>query len=100
MYAPLSWIRRGTITKGEFRVQSVSPFGGRTEEELLGIAARCEMSSTHPIAASIVSAARERGLDPERPQSVEEISGKGIRAVLDGVQVLCGGRALYGGISD
>lgn len=86
--------KTGTITKGEFRVQSVSPFGGRTEEELLGIAARCEMSSTHPIAASIVSAARERGLDPERPQSVEEISGKGIRAILDGVQVLCGGRAL------
>ena len=81
--------KTGTITKGDFRVQRIE--GG---EQLLNLAASCEQHSTHPIAQSIVEAARERGLALREPESVEELAGRGIRAVLDGRTVLCGNEKL------
>lgn len=86
--------KTGTITKGEFKVQSAVPNGRVTMMELLAMAAECELSSTHPIGRSIVEAAKEKGLDLKRPKEVEEISGKGIRALLGTKEVLCGNRAL------
>lgn len=86
--------KTGTITKGEFQVQSVVPFGRESMDTLLQTAARCEMGSTHPIGTSIVEAAREKGMPLERPKEVEEISGKGIHAVLEEREVLCGNKAL------
>ena len=91
--------KTGTITKGSFEVQSVVPQGAfanqdYAEEKLLVLAASCEMDSTHPIADSIVKAAKKYFLDLVRPESVEEISGKGIRAVVDGKEVLCGNKLL------
>lgn len=86
--------KTGTITKGEFQVQSVIPFGRESMDTLLQTAARCEMGSTHPIGTSIVEAAREKGMPLERPKEVEEISGKGIHAVLEEREVLCGNKTL------
>ena len=86
--------KTGTITKGNFEVQAVISQTGYTEQELLGLAASCEMNSTHPIAESIVSAAKARDLHMLRPESVEEISGKGICAVIEDKEVLCGNKAL------
>ncbi|WP_243426769.1 heavy metal translocating P-type ATPase [Faecalicatena fissicatena] len=86
--------KTGTITKGEFQVQSVIPFGRESMDALLEMAARCELGSTHPIGTSIVEAAREKGMTLERPEKVEEISGKGIHAVTQRGEVLCGNRAL------
>lgn len=77
--------KTGTITKGDFTVQQVQ--GG---DDLLALCAACEQRSTHPIALSIVSAAKEKGLALEEPQSLEELPGRGIRATLSGKQVLCG----------
>ena len=81
--------KTGTITKGEFRVQKV--VGG---EDLLQLCASCEQRSTHPIAVSIVAAAREQDLKLTVPDSLEEISGKGLRAMLNGREVLCGNSKL------
>ena len=81
--------KTGTLTRGDFRVQKIE--GG---EELLSLCASCEQQSTHPIAASIVAEARERGLELERPESLEELAGRGIRAVLDGREILCGNARL------
>ena len=86
--------KTGTITKGNFEVQAVISQTVYTEQELLGLAASCEMNSTHPIAESIVSAAKARDLHMLRPESVEEISGKGICAVIEDKEVLCGNKAL------
>lgn len=86
--------KTGTITEGNFVVQSVVPADGITETELLQMAAECEMNSTHPIGNSILAAAKEKGLHMTRPQEVQEISGKGIQAVLADGTVLCGNRAL------
>lgn len=91
--------KTGTITKGNFEVQTVVPQGtfasqDYAEEKLLVLAASCELNSTHPIADSIVRAAKKRFFDLKQPESVEEISGKGIRAIVDGEEILCGNKAL------
>lgn len=86
--------KTGTITEGDFVLQQVVPTGDLTPDRLLQMAASCEQVSTHPIAASIVLAARDRGIDLERPRSLEEIAGHGIRAVLDKSEVLCGNKKL------
>ena len=54
--------KTGTITKGNFEVQKVVTEENYTEQELLALAASCEMNSTHPIADSIVKAAQKQGL--------------------------------------
>ncbi|MBE6034438.1 MAG: heavy metal translocating P-type ATPase [Clostridiales bacterium] len=64
------------------------------EVYLLSLAASCELHSTHPIGASIVNEAKKYGITPEEPKSIEEIAGKGIRAVLNAGVVLCGNRKL------
>jgi len=81
--------KTGTVTRGDFRVQQVVG-----PEGLLALCASCEQSSTHPIAESIVTAARDRGLTLGTPEKLEELSGRGIRAVLDGKTVLCGNAKL------
>ena len=86
--------KTGTITKGNFEVQRCVAKGSYSKHEILALAASCEMDSTHPIGYSIVSAAKEHFLDMERPKKVEEISGKGIIAELNGDIVLCGNKEL------
>lgn len=85
--------KTGTITEGNFVLQDIVPATGFEKEQLLDLAGSCEKTSTHPIANSIV-AAGEQNLVLRQPESVEEISGKGIKAVLDGNIVLCGNRKL------
>ena len=88
--------KTGTITKGVFEVDSISVFGTFTEDEVLAIAASCESASSHPVAASINSKAARMGsaLSMEKPESLEEIAGMGIKADLHGKTALCGNRRL------
>ncbi|MBP3673607.1 MAG: cadmium-translocating P-type ATPase [Oscillospiraceae bacterium] len=81
--------KTGTITRGDFRVREIS--GG---DELLRLVASAEQNSTHPIGGSIVEAAKERKLQLAAPESLEEIPGHGIRAVIEGKTVLCGNEKL------
>ncbi len=88
--------KTGTITKGNFVHQRtiVSPSCTLSEDELLSLAASCELSSTHPIGTSIVAAAGEKGLNVAKPESMEEIAGKGVKASVGGKTVLTGNRKL------
>ena len=86
--------KTGTITKGNFVVQKLYPENGFTENELLTLAAACETASTHPIGNSILTAAKEAGLNIETPDDIQEISGKGIRAVTHEGVLLCGNKKL------
>ena len=61
--------------------------GAVAPEKLLELCASCEQQSTHPIAASIVAAANSRNLELRTPESLEELPGMGIRAVLDGEEI-------------
>ena len=86
--------KTGTITKGNFEVQRCVPKSDFSDIQLLSMAASCELESTHPIGYSIVMAAKKYFLDIERPETVEEISGKGICAKLSAGEVLCGNKEL------
>ena len=86
--------KTGTITEGNFQLQEVVTAGKYNENELLSMCAGCEQNSTHPIANSIVAAAKERGIQFEKPISLEEISGHGIVAEMPEGKVLCGNRKL------
>ena len=81
--------KTGTITKGDFTVQKVEG-----TDDLLALCASCEQQSTHPIAMSIVAAAKEQNLELKRPEALEELPGRGIRAVLEGRELLCGNAKL------
>lgn len=96
--------KTGTLTEGVFKVSMVHPADGEsdplTESELLALAAHTELFSTHPISRSLMEAHRAaRSVEEDCCRSAElrdiqEIAGKGIRAVLDGVAVLAGNAAL------
>lgn len=85
--------KTGTITEGNFVVQKCVA-NEMEEEELLCLAAVCEKNSTHPIGTSILLTAEERKVSVPDPERITEISGKGIEAVLDGRQILCGNQKL------
>ena len=87
--------KTGTLTKGVFRVTSIHPqaAGGCTKEQLLELAAYAEQYSNHPISRSIKDAYRESSaaeIDGSRIEQVEEVSGHGVRAKIDGRTVCVG----------
>lgn len=86
--------KTGTITKGNFAVQKIVPLPSFTESEILMLAASCEQTSTHPIAASIAAAAQKQNLSLEQPDSLEEIAGHGIKAVVSDREILIGNKKL------
>ena len=86
--------KTGTITKGNFKVQDVVTFGDVTRNELLSLAASCEESSTHPIAKSIMEAAKEENISYKTAESAKEIVGHGSVIKLDGSEVLAGNKKL------
>lgn len=86
--------KTGTVTQGDFRVQKVVSLGDYPQEELLSLCAGCELNSTHPIAHSIVAAARDMKLEILSPASLNEIAGHGVEADTAVGRVLCGNRKL------
>ncbi len=81
--------KTGTLTKGVFKLQDIVP-ENISKEEFLSVLAAVESQSTHPIAKAIVQ------FQPptQQAESVEEISGKGIKAMVDGNIVLAGNTSL------
>lgn len=86
--------KTGTITQGNFKLQEAVPANGTDADTLLALCASCEQNSTHPIAQSILAAARDKQISLDTPSEVEEIAGHGIRAALPQGEVLCGNRKL------
>lgn len=86
--------KTGTVTKGNFVVQKLVPVSGMEEDELLKLCGSAELVSSHPIATSIVNAAKERELKLERPQTFEEIAGEGLVVEVSDGKILCGNKKL------
>lgn len=84
--------KTGTLTEGKFKVQNISPTGV-TEKELLKLASYAENYSTHPIALSIKEKYGEK-IDPKKISDVKEISGKGVKATINGEEILVGNAKL------
>ncbi|MFB6122224.1 MAG: heavy metal translocating P-type ATPase [Haloferacaceae archaeon] len=116
--------KTGTLTEGEMRLTDVvaldaAPDGGVAsggeavaddaagdddaptaerdhvdETFVLRLAASAERGSDHPLARAIVEGARARGVDVSEPESFENVPGHGVRATVDGTEVLVGNRKL------
>lgn len=82
--------KTGTITMGEPGVVSVVPAQGRTEDDLLSLAAGAEESSEHPLAQAILEAAEEQDIEWREGQGFQSYSGLGVKTRLSGAQVLVG----------
>ena len=86
--------KTGTLTRGEPELTDVlaadGGASGISEDELLGLLAAAESGSEHPLGEAIVAGARSRGLDPRGAEAFEAVSGGGIRATVDGREVLVG----------
>ncbi|HEY3221497.1 MAG TPA: heavy metal translocating P-type ATPase, partial [Gemmatimonadales bacterium] len=79
--------KTGTLTEGRFGVTDVISFDGRSEQDVLRLAAAIESRSEHPIAAGVVRAATERDVSYSVLSGVAAIPGKGARGVVDGMNV-------------
>ncbi len=86
--------KTGTITRGKPSLTDVVPVGGHDETELLRLVAAAEVDSEHPLAAAIVAGARDRGLDLPRVTTFDSVTGKGVRASVDGRELLIGNARL------
>ena len=108
--------KTGTLTEGEMELTDVVAVGGSerladggdptadggqiaareglSEDDVLRVAAAAERGSEHPLARAIVEGARERGLDVPDPEAFENGPGQGVRATVEGHEVLVGNRTL------
>jgi len=88
--------KTGTLTKGELAVTDVVALGGASDEAVLRYAAALEQRSEHPIAEAILARAEaDAGGDVPSVEAFESITGKGIRADVDGETYYAGKPALF-----
>ncbi|MXR20497.1 heavy metal translocating P-type ATPase [Halobacterium bonnevillei] len=88
--------KTGTLTKGELAVTDVVALGGASDEAVLRYAAALERRSEHPIADAILARAEaDAGGDVPSVEAFESITGKGIRADVDGETYYAGKPALF-----
>jgi Cu+-exporting ATPase len=86
--------KTGTLTEGRPTFERAIATTGNTEDEVLRLAASLDQGSEHPLAAAIVSAARERGLALDKPEQFDSESGIGVRGTVAGKALALGNTAL------
>jgi P-type Cu+ transporter len=84
--------KTGTLTAGKPRVTDVFSFAGFEQDGLLTLAAAAEVHSEHPLAGAVVTEAKRRGVQLKEAEEFQSITGAGIKAVVDGSEVLVGNR--------
>ena len=80
--------KTGTLTQGKPEVKGVFPAQGRTEEEVLKVAAALERHSEHPLSRAVVEAAR--GLELPEAREIEAEPGQGLSGKIEGEPILVG----------
>jgi Cu2+-exporting ATPase len=86
--------KTGTLTKGEPELRDAAADDGTSREELLALAAAAEADSEHPVARAIVRAATKQDLHIPRASDFTSMTGRGVRAQVEGRTVQVGGPAL------
>jgi Cu+-exporting ATPase len=86
--------KTGTLTEGKPKLVAVKPAPGFDETRLLQLAASLERASEHPLAAAIVAGAEGRGIPLLAAEGFESVTGKGVKAQVDGASVLLGNRRM------
>jgi Cd2+/Zn2+-exporting ATPase len=82
--------KTGTLTEGKPRVTDVLPAAARSGDEILRLAAALEVRSAHPLSQAVVEEAGRRGLQVTAAPDVLSLTGKGLRAQVDGEEMLLG----------
>lgn len=83
--------KTGTLTDGRPQIVSIDSHDGRTEGDILRLAAALDQASKHPVAQAVVAAAKDRGFALPVPSEVEEIPGEGVVGDVEGHKVVVGG---------
>ncbi len=86
--------KTGTLTEGKPSLTDVVAVGGLAEGDLLRLVASAERGSEHPLAEAIVAGARDRGINLVDATGFEAVTGRGIRAAVDGRALLVGNARL------
>ena len=86
--------KTGTLTEGKPRFDRVVAAAGYNDDEVLRLAASLDQASEHPLAAAIVSAARERKLELDKADGFESSTGIGVRGTVGGKALALGNTAL------
>jgi Cu+-exporting ATPase len=86
--------KTGTLTEGKPKLVAVETAAAFDPLRLLALSAALERDSEHPLAAAIVTGAKERGAAVLRPEHFESVTGKGVKGLVDGASVALGNAAL------
>ena len=87
--------KTGTLTSGKPVVTDIVPLDGLNEQQLLTVAASLEARSEHPLAAAIVQAAQQKGLQTLPVEGFAALPGRGAQGVLDKKQIYIGNSQLF-----
>ena len=82
--------KTGTLTEGKPKLVSVEPAHGFDGDEILALVAAIEMASEHPLAAAIVSGAKEKGLSFQAASDFQSVTGEGVEASVKDKRVAIG----------
>lgn len=82
--------KTGTITRGQPEVTNVWLEQGSEEKDVLRLVSSCQLPSSHPLAKAVVRKAEMMGIHPEEPDEHEVLSGRGVRAKVEGKTVEIG----------
>lgn len=88
--------KTGTLTRGEYGVTDIWPIAAKNEQELLRLAASVDAHSEHFISKAIVKKAAELDVKLDEAKDFERIPGKGVKALVEGVNIFVGGEAILG----
>ncbi len=86
--------KTGTLTKGEFGIDRIIPAPEMSEADVLRYAASVNSYSEHPLAKSMVDEAKKKGVRMLEAKNFQRIPGKGVRAEIEGAEVLVGSVSL------
>lgn len=86
--------KTGTLTEGKPKLVALKPAAGFDESRLLQLAASLERASEHPLAAAILAGAEARRVPLLTAEGFEAVTGKGVKAKVEGANVLLGNRRL------
>ena len=91
----IAFDKTGTITIGKPSVTDIIPLNNQTEETILQLAASIENYSEHPLGETIVSQAKERGLNLQTVDAFESLPGMGVKARIGAYEYFIGNKRLF-----
>jgi Cd2+/Zn2+-exporting ATPase/Cu+-exporting ATPase len=86
--------KTGTLTLGQPQITDVIPLNGLPVKDILRLAASAERYSEHPLAEAVRAAARAQDIALSEPENFESVPGMGVRARVNGSQIVIGNRRL------